>query len=1069
VVVVVLLGGAGLRSGGAAEGASAAPVVAGERAPDAAAKSPTFSCQFKDARLEDVLHGLALACEVSILTGDLRTQPFVNVFLQDVTLEQALTALLHGTGLTYVQDTPTLYRIIPAPQPADRPFLLQYEDGKITLAGQKIDLLQLLAEIGKVTGTNIVAARDVKGEITVTLSGLTLEETLAAICLQGGYAVERKEPELYYITVPADPVQPPFTLRFEGERLSVEAEDVDLLSLLAEISRRTNINLIPARGIGGKVTVAFADLEFEEGLQALCLQCGYYLHKKENFYLISPKEPEPEPPPPPSSKEPEPEPSFLEVTAEGERLNIKARRADLVAVLAEVAEKAQVNIVPVFGTKAPITLSLSQVSVEEALTALTAFSGHHWQKQGDRLYVVSQEARAAGPEVKVAEDGTISLNARNADVQEVIAAIADQAGVNTALSSSVQGQVSLSFTNLPVEKALATIASVADLHLEQDDDVFRFSQAEPRVARGSGYFELTVSSPDGEKIGEHKGRTTRPTGTRPPGPAAPASRSPAAPRPATPTERQTEPEAPAAPTLTRPGATATGEPETDEAPAEPAEGPPSLEVPSEEGSEEGPPGPLWNRPRARARQRETDPQSYRVASAIPVARTINPKIENRKSKIENPSPHPAATERASLVEPWIAPDAANFPSPISHLPSPSVAEPLITLDATAANLGEVLEEIARQSETEIVIYGGVQELATAQIRDAPLSTALRLLLLGTNYGLKQDEEGRYLIGNTTLLEHGGNPAMKALAVTEVIPLQHAQAEELVKTLSSLVPEAQYKVNKNLNILSLTGDPELLARARQEIQLLDRPTPRVKISVRVLEISGSDSTTLGFSSLLEGKYLEADFPAGEFEIRSAGNLGEGIDLVVQALVEKGHARVLAHPTVVTLSGHEADIDIGQTQYFKTLGFPTLGGGAQGGNLAFEQLQPIQAGVRLTLTPTVTGAGDILLEVEPSVSSLSGVTAEGLPEISERKAKSSLRVRPGETILIGGLKQREKTERVKRVPILSDIPVLGELFKWRSESHRETELVITMVCELLDEGGAEPGEWPRELAAWTGTSE
>lgn len=519
---VVPLGRTGAGPVGAAEAPAGPRAAEEEPAPDAAAEQKqTFSCQFKDARLEDVLHGLALACEVSILTGDLRTQEPVNVFLREVTLEQALTALLHGTGLTYVQDTPTLYRIIPAPQPADLPFLLKYEDDRLTLAGQKIDLLQLLAEIGKITGTNLVAAQDVKGDITIALSGLPLEEALAAICLQGGYAVEKKEPDLYYLTVPAEPVKLPFAIRYEENRLSVEAEAVDLLALLAEISRQTRTNLIPARGIGGKVTVAFADLEFEEGLQALCLQCGYYLHKQENFYLISPEKPEPEPTPQPPP--PNPEPSFLEVTAEGETLNVKARHADLVEVLAEVADQAQVNIVPVFGTKAPVTLSLSRVSVEDALTAITAFSGHHWQKQGDRLYVVSQEARAAGPEVKVSEDGTISLNARNVDVQEVIAAIASQAGINAALSSSVQGQVSLSFTDLPVEKALATIASVADLRLEQEDDVFRFSQAEPRVARGSGYFELTVTSPGGEKIGGHRGRTSRPTGTGRPGPtAAPA-------------------------------------------------------------------------------------------------------------------------------------------------------------------------------------------------------------------------------------------------------------------------------------------------------------------------------------------------------------------------------------------------------------------------------------------------------------------------------------------------------------------------------------------------------------------
>ncbi|NLJ34877.1 MAG: type II and III secretion system protein, partial [candidate division WS1 bacterium] len=113
--------------------------------------------------------------------------------------------------------------------------------------------------------------------------------------------------------------------------------------------------------------------------------------------------------------------------------------------------------------------------------------------------------------------------------------------------------------------------------------------------------------------------------------------------------------------------------------------------------------------------------------------------------------------------------------------------------------------------------------------------------------------------------------------------------------------------------------------------------------------------------------------------------------------------------------------------------------------------------LVIRPRVIAeTGEIMCEIEPSIADVSGTGVGGLPVITMRRAKSTMRLRDGHAVVIGGLIQEQESERVSRVPILSEIPIIGGLFRSTSKSASRREIVILIAPHLLDEDGNVSGQ-------------
>ncbi|MCA9138864.1 MAG: pilus assembly protein N-terminal domain-containing protein [Planctomycetales bacterium] len=226
-----------------------------------------------------------------------------------------------------------------------------------------------------------------------------------------------------------------------------------------------------------------------------------------------------------------------------------------------------------------------------------------------------------------------------------------------------------------------------------------------------------------------------------------------------------------------------------------------------------------------------------------------------------------------------------------------------------------------------------------------------------------------------------------------------------------------------------------------INLLHVPgEQQVMLKVRVAELVRNSGRGAGakFSSALGTLKLSSILSGG-------GNLSvimdDGdVEFFIGAIQSHGYGKILAEPTLVTLSGKPAKFLAGGEFAVPT----TVGvGGAQAATTTFRGF-----GTELDFTPTVLDKDLVRLQVSPSFSTLnSDATVGGIPGLNRRSVETTVDLREGQWLAIAGLIQDEQGGQNSRVPLLGNLPIMGHLFSTRSTSRYETELVVLVSPELI----------------------
>jgi pilus assembly protein CpaC len=175
-----------------------------------------------------------------------------------------------------------------------------------------------------------------------------------------------------------------------------------------------------------------------------------------------------------------------------------------------------------------------------------------------------------------------------------------------------------------------------------------------------------------------------------------------------------------------------------------------------------------------------------------------------------------------------------------------------------------------------------------------------------------------------------------------------------------------------------------------------------------------------------------------------NANASIELLIRALISKGFLRSLAEPNLITLPGREASfLAGGEFPYPAVQG----GGGNNSVSIVFKEF-----GIRLKFTPTITRSGSIRLKVAPEVSALDfsnplvfgGFT---IPSLLSRRAETEVEMKNGQYLAIAGLVDNSITDNVTKVPLLGDIPILGQFFRSKDARQRRTELLVLVSPKLV----------------------
>jgi len=332
------------------------------------------------------------------------------------------------------------------------------------------------------------------------------------------------------------------------------------------------------------------------------------------------------------------------------------------------------------------------------------------------------------------------------------------------------------------------------------------------------------------------------------------------------------------------------------------------------------------------------------------------------------------------------------------------------------------------------------------------------------------------LGSTSLLvwDRSGGVRVYSIEVT-------ADAPALERYLRTLFPRDSIAVSASSNTVTLSGRVHSAAVVRQAGEIakatgavvIDRlqapPGRQILLQVRFAEVDRTAARemsthllTLNPDLLAKGAldYTLETFSDGLFRLFLEGD-NTDFEASIRTLRSRGEFRSLAEPNLLTLPGVEASFLAGGE-----FPFPSIQGGGQAGavSIVFKEF-----GIRLKFTPTITEGGTIRLHVMPEVSSLdfaNGLTFSGfqIPSLLTRRTETEVELRDGQHLAIAGLLDNSWTKDVTKIPLLGDIPILGEFFRSTSAQQKRTELLVIVTPRLIDASDqapalptGEPGTW------------
>jgi type IV pilus assembly protein PilQ len=245
------------------------------------------------------------------------------------------------------------------------------------------------------------------------------------------------------------------------------------------------------------------------------------------------------------------------------------------------------------------------------------------------------------------------------------------------------------------------------------------------------------------------------------------------------------------------------------------------------------------------------------------------------------------------------------------------------------------------------------------------------------------------------------------------------------------------------LLLLKGTPDDIKAALDVIKQLDVARSQVSIAVTIYDISNNALKDTGLSWTFSNVNVAEQNPKG-LGLGSFSRAPESFSAALAALETHDQAKLLASPNISVLDGSRALILIGDR-----INYPVLIGYSQGNTPIFDK-QTERVGIYLQVAASISTDGNITLSLYPQVSTISGflnVNGASYPQVSTREAQTTLRVRSGETIVMGGMLKDDDILNTDAVPLLSKIPILGELFQHRKKTKQSSQVIITITPTVI----------------------
>ncbi len=311
--------------------------------------------------------------------------------------------------------------------------------------------------------------------------------------------------------------------------------------------------------------------------------------------------------------------------------------------------------------------------------------------------------------------------------------------------------------------------------------------------------------------------------------------------------------------------------------------------------------------------------------------------------------------------------------------------------------------------------------------------------------------------------------MDVRLITEIFPLDYAKAELLKDKIAEMVSKGAGSVrfDEKTNKLVVKDTQEKIDGIKKVISAFDEKTRQVLIEANIIQVTLSDKYSYGINWADVAKF-------GNLDLTTDTNLTTGLtgvtpstlsiattrrvsySALVSLLKTYGETNILSRPRIMVLDKQEAKILVGSKEVYVTSEVTTTSGGTYH---TTDHVNFVDVGVRLAVTPEINRSGFVTLKLKPEVSSADatktvvlknpdGSTRTTVPYVTTSEAETSVVVKDGTTIIIGGLMKDTLVNYQDRVPFLGDIPLVGKLFSNTGKTKEKTELVILLTPTIID---------------------
>lgn len=320
----------------------------------------------------------------------------------------------------------------------------------------------------------------------------------------------------------------------------------------------------------------------------------------------------------------------------------------------------------------------------------------------------------------------------------------------------------------------------------------------------------------------------------------------------------------------------------------------------------------------------------------------------------------------------------------------------------------------------------------------------------------------------TLIEASDQPF-----VTEAFYLRYADVEALEEKLQPLFEgsASRLEIDPRANRMVVSGTQNEIENVRFMVESFDVPMPQVLIEAKIVEVRLSDSYRRGinwehliqeagrFDTIAAAAPLAVSPPLGTSALSTLvlGSDSDDLQVVIDLLERVGKTNLLSSPRLTALNRQEAKLAVATREPFVS---QTVVQTSNSTNTA-DNVQFVDVGVTLTVEPRISHDHYVELHIKPEVSSsnqsleLQGVapgsettfTRSRIPIVTTQELETTVLVKSGTTIIVGGLIQDKKDKQSSKVPILGSIPLVGRAFQSKAHDYTKTELVTFITPTIL----------------------